>query len=95
MEGGGGVLWVGALSEGGLERMDKSMRMDLKKAGVKGVGLAMGVSSRRDPSKKLVKQLNKLGILGVYVDMKGAGHGYSDDFESSGQLALKQMVASK
>jgi predicted esterase len=83
------------LVEGGLKKLDRPMIRRLQKAGLKGVAMAMSVESRRRMAKNLVPMFRARGIEAVFVDMKGAGHGYREDFVHSGRVGLEKIVRCK
>lgn len=79
--------------EGGMDQLSKSMVRTLKKAGVEGIGLAMSGLKRIKKalaSKKLIKQQ---GMRFLFVDMRGAGHAYSDDFESETRSSIEWLYS--
>ncbi len=80
------------LVEGGEKKMDAPSVRALKRAGIRGVGLAYGVGTRRQAALEILKRLKKFSIKSVYVDMKGSGHNYRSDFHTTGQAALRELV---
>ena len=80
------------LVEGGGKMIERPWIAAMKKAGVRAVGLAMSLPHLRNKAQKAVPRFERAGIRAVFVDMRGAGHGYRDDFATTGRWALEQMV---
>jgi hypothetical protein len=80
------------LVEGGGKMMERPWVAAMKKAGVKGVGLAMSLPHLRNKAKQALPRFERAGIRAVFVDMRGAGHGYRDDFPITGRRALEQLL---
>jgi predicted esterase len=80
------------LVEGGVDQLDEKGISSLKEAGVVGVGLAMSAPGRRRLAAEAVPALEAAGLRAAYVDMKGAGHGYSLDFGATGAAALRAIL---
>jgi hypothetical protein len=80
------------LVEGAVDKLEMPRIRALRRAGVKGIGMAMSSPKYRRLAKGLVPKMIKARLLSVFVDMRGAGHGYSDDFAIRGRLALKELV---
>lgn len=80
------------LVEGGMKKLDKRKIKALKRAGVKGVGMAMSTNGYRNAAKRLLPKLLKWDLRAVFVDMKGAGHNYRGDFRFRGRLALERLI---
>jgi dienelactone hydrolase len=87
-----GVYPYVVLAEGGGKNMERKWIAAMKKAGVEGVGLAMSLPHLRNKALKAVPRFERTGIRVVFVDMKGAGHGYRDDFPVTGRRALEQLL---
>ncbi len=81
------------LVEGGVKKIDKQRIRLLKRAEVLGVALAMSAPGRRRMARKLLKKLIATGMRAVFVDMKGAGHAYRNDFATTGRNALEKLVS--
>jgi len=81
------------LVEGGGKMIERPWIAAMKKAGVEAVGLAMSLPHLRNKALKAVPRFERAGIRAVFVDMRGAGHGYRDDFAITGKRALEQMVS--
>ncbi len=82
------------LVEGGLKRLNLPVMRRLVKAGIKTLVLAMGVPSRRSSAPKVVTRARRLGLDAHYLDMPGAGHGYSRDFSAQARKILKKSKMS-
>lgn len=80
------------LVEGGVDQLTEEGIASLKRAGVLGVGLAMSAPGRRRLAAKAVPALEAAGLRAAYVDMKGAGHGYSRDFGPAGAAAVRALL---
>lgn len=80
------------LVEGGVKKLDKRGIRALKRAGVKGVGMAMSAPGRRRMARDLMRLIIAAGMRAVFVDMKGAGHGYRGDFGTTGKRALQELT---
>jgi hypothetical protein len=80
------------LIEGGVDKIEAWHLRALKRAGVKGIGMAMSTGKYRQAAKTLEKRIAKRGIKTVFVDMRGAGHNYRSDFVTTGQKALARLV---
>ncbi len=80
------------LVEGGEKKLDKRVIRALKKAGVRGVALAMSLPGRRRAARDTLEKIIRVDIRAVFVDMKGAGHGYRSDFGNTGRKALQYLV---
>jgi predicted esterase len=80
------------LIEGGVDKLDKWQLNALKRAGVKGIGMAMSSPKYRSAAKSLMKKIAKRGMRAVFVDMKGAGHNYRSDFVDTGRDALASLI---
>jgi hypothetical protein len=80
------------LVEGGVKKLKVSGVLSLKRSGIKGIVLAMGVRIQIKRAKTLLKILNRVKLPAVFINMKGAGHSYSDDFNKTGKAALKRIV---
>jgi len=78
--------------EGGLEKLNRQRIKSLIRLGVKGIGLAMSALGRRSKAKKILPIINQSGARAVFVDMKGAGHEYSDDFIIRGEATLRKLL---
>jgi hypothetical protein len=83
------------LVEGGVEKLDDNLIKSLKRAGVKGIGMAMSAPGRWARARSTVNKILEYGLKAAFVDMKGAGHGYRDDFAVNGRAALKKLVYSE
>ncbi len=81
------------LVEGGVKKLDKRLIRSMKKAGVKGLGMAMSAPGRRRMAKDAMRLVVKAGLRAVFVDMKGAGHAYRGDFAQTGREGLKRLLA--
>jgi predicted esterase len=80
------------LVEGGVEKLDEKRIASLRRAGVAGVGLAMSAPGRRRLATAAIAELRKAGIRAIFVDMKGAGHGYSARFGTMGAEGLRALI---
>ena len=80
------------LVEGGIEKLDGKRIALLRRKGVTGVGLAMSAPGRRRLANAAIPVLHAAGIRAIFVDMKGAGHGYSTDFATTGAAAMHALV---
>jgi hypothetical protein len=80
------------LVEGGVEKLDRRRVASLRRAGVEGVGLAMSAPGRRRLANAAIPVLRAAGIRAIFVDMKGAGHGYSAQFGATGAAAMRALV---
>ncbi|MFO8070723.1 MAG: hypothetical protein R6V85_02505 [Polyangia bacterium] len=80
------------LVEGGTKKLDRRWILSLKKAGVRGVGLAMSGAGRRNIARGAARRLDRLGLGAAFVDMSGAGHAYSDDFARAGRAAVEKLL---
>jgi hypothetical protein len=80
------------LVEGGVEKLDQKRIASLRRAGVAGVGLAMSAPGRRRLANTAIAQLRAAGLQAIFVDMKGAGHGYSAQFGTTGAAALRTLA---
>ncbi len=80
------------LIEGGMNKLLSIPVPVLEKVGVRGVGLAMSGKWRRRRASKFVKTHRETSFATAFVDMEGAGHTYSHDFESRGRAALLQLL---
>lgn len=87
-----GVYPYVVLVEGGGKNMERPWIAALKKAGIKGVVLAMSLQHLRQKALKAVPRFERAGVPAVFVDMKGAGHGYRDDFPVTGRRALEELL---
>lgn len=81
------------LVEGGGKNMERKWIAAFKRAGVRGVGLAMSLPGLRHKATQALPRFKKAGIRAVFVDMRGAGHNYRDDFGVTGKQALAELVA--
>jgi hypothetical protein len=81
------------LVEGGGKTMQRTWARSLRKAGVKGIGFAMSLQHLRQKALKAVPIFERAGLRTVFVDMKGAGHGYRADFATTGRDALMRLTA--
>ena len=79
------------LVEGGATKLDTGRIRALKRAGIRGIGLAQATSKNRKAAQAAMVRLKKLGLFTVYVDMAGAGHNYRDDFTTTGRASLKEL----
>jgi len=89
--GADGLFPVVFLIEGGLTQAQGRWGA-LKKAGVVAVGLAMSAADGRKEALALIPRLEREGFATVFVDMKGAGHNYSPDFDTTGRAALADLL---
>jgi hypothetical protein len=80
------------LVEGGVEKLDEKRVASLRRAGVAGLGLAMSAPGRRRLASALLPLLRSTGIRAIFVDMKGSGHGYGEDFGTTGAAAMRTLV---
>ena len=79
------------LIEGGAAKLDPSRIKALRRAGIRGFGLAASTGSNKRAAYKALAQLRRGRIPSVYVDMSGAGHNYRDDFSTTGRQALSAL----
>ena len=80
------------LIEGGAAKLTTGLVRALKKAGIRGIGLAMSTSKNRKSAQNALKILKKQHLPSVYVDMVGAGHNYRNDFAVTGQASLRTLI---
>jgi hypothetical protein len=80
------------LIEGGVKKLDEWQLKNLKKAGIRGIGMAMSSPKYRKASPPILKKAMKLGMKTAYVDMRGAGHNYRSDFGTTGRDGLRRLV---
>jgi pimeloyl-ACP methyl ester carboxylesterase len=80
------------LVEGGVEKLDRKRIAALRRAGVAGVGLAMSAPGRRRLAQAAIPELRAAGIRAIFVDMKGAGHGYSASFGIDGAAGMRELI---
>ena len=78
--------------EGGVDKLETWRLRALKRAGVKGIGMAMSTPKYRAAAQSLMKRIEKQGMRAVFVDMRGAGHNYRADFEETGRAALAELL---
>lgn len=79
------------LVEGGLKKLTSARLKALKAAGVRGIGLAMSMPGRRGRAKRLLKKIARADLSAVFVDMEGAGHGYSASFSRDARSAFERL----
>jgi len=87
-----GVYPYVVLVEGGGRSLERPWIARMKKAGVRAVGLAMSLPGLRSKAIAALPRFERAGIRAVFVDMKGAGHAYRDDFPITGRSALGQLL---
>ena len=80
------------LIEGAVDRLGIAEVRKMKRSGILGIGLAMSSPGYRRQAKKLVPKIERHEIRAVFVDMAGTGHNYSDDFDTTGQKAIRTLV---
>jgi predicted esterase len=83
------------LVEGGASQLDNSRIRALKKAGIRGIGMAMSTSNNRTAAGDALKRIKKSGLKQVYVNMAGAGHSYKYDFEFTGRQSLVELLGNE
>lgn len=88
-----GMFPVVFFVEGGLSRLERYLG-GMKKNGVKAIGLAMSTPKNRQKAQRIQKRIKKKGFQFVYVDMRGAGHNYRDDFDVLGTNAFSELLMS-
>lgn len=81
------------LVEGGVDKMDRVRLRALRRAGVKGIGMAASGLEYRRAARDALKRILGLGMRAVFVDMRGAGHGYGADFDRTGRKAFEGLTA--
>jgi len=81
------------LVEGGVEKLDRKRLRSLSRSGVRGIGLAMSAPGRIRLARDAVARILSVGMGAVFVDMRGAGHGYRGDFGRTGREGLGRLVA--
>lgn len=79
------------LIEGGLKQLDRYL-LSMKQRGVERIGLAMSTAGNRQKASEMRIKIKRKGLVSVYVDMRGAGHNYRQDFSSTGQKALRYLL---
>jgi predicted esterase len=79
------------LIEGGLKQLDRHL-LSMKQRGVERIGLAMSTAGNRQKISGIRMKIKRKGLVSVYVDMRGAGHNYRQDFSSTGQKALRYLL---
>ncbi len=79
------------LIEGGLKQLDRHL-LSMKQRGVERIGLAMSTAGNRQKTSGIQVKIKRKGLVSVYVDMRGAGHNYRQDFRSTGQKALRYLL---
>ncbi len=80
------------LIEGGADKLTAPRARALKKAGIRGIGLAMSTSKNRTAAKLAMKTLKKISLPAAYVNMVGAGHNYRNDFPTTGRASLMELL---
>lgn len=80
------------LVEGGVERLSRRRMRAFKQAGIRGILMAMSQPGFRAKAMASVATLKAEGIRGVFVDMKGAGHAYRDDFATTGLEGMRALI---
>lgn len=78
--------------EGGAGKLTNARIAALKRAGIKGIGMAMSTASNRKAAKSAIKRIRKHSLRAVYVNMSGAGHNYRADFDKTGRQSLLELV---
>mgnify|MGYP000592653547 CR=1 FL=1 len=78
--------------EGGGQSLQRANLHAMRQDGLVGVAMAMSQQPRRRRALDLMPKLKEAGLRAVFIDMKGAGHNYRDDFPTTGLSGMKTLI---
>jgi len=80
------------LVEGGVDKLTPARLAKLRRAGLRGVGLAMSAPGFRKAARRVAAAARRTGLPVELVEMPGAGHNYATDFGPRARLALERLL---